>query len=105
MPGMSAISSLSVTSDVAVRPPVTLVDLANRFGAIPATRICHDPPPGEATEQDLLNYNDHHDRLFELASGTLIEKTKGTYESLLALNIATAIQVYLQAHRIGAVLG
>jgi Uma2 family endonuclease len=86
------------------RPPVTLVDLADRFGDIPWTRVCHDPPPGEATEQDLLNYRDHHDRLFELVDGTLIEKTMGNFESIIAGYIHSAIVVYLQSQRIGAVM-
>lgn len=105
MPLMSTISPFTSTPEVEVRAPLTLVDLANRFGDIPPTRICMSPPPGEATEVDLLNFSDHHDRLFELVDGTLIEKTMGTFESLVAIYIATAIQNYLQGHRIGAAFG
>ena len=33
---------------------MTLADLLERFGAIPAARIRYDPPPGTATEQDVI---------------------------------------------------
>jgi Uma2 family endonuclease len=105
MSNMSTIRSVTPAFDAPLRVPLTLVDLANRFGEIPPTRICMSPAPGEATEHDLLNYHDHNDRLFELVDGTLIEKTMGTFESLIAIYIATAIQNYLQVHRIGAAFG
>ena len=101
---MSTIPTLS-TPTGPTRVPLTLVDLANRFGEIPPARICMDPPPGEATEADLLHYSDHDNRLFELVDGTLIEKTMGTFEALVALHIATALNIYLKANRLGVALG
>lgn len=106
---MSTIPSIStpaasVLPGNAEREPLTLVDLANRFGEIPPGRICLDPPPGEATEADLLFYSEHRDRLFELVDGTLIEKTMGNFESVIANYIATALGIYLQTHRIGVVM-
>lgn len=94
----------STLPDNAERAPLTLVDLANRFGEIPLGRICQDPPPGEATEADLLFYSEHRDRLFELVDGTLIEKTMGNFESIIANYIGTALGFYLQTHRIGVVM-
>ncbi|WP_254513241.1 Uma2 family endonuclease [Anatilimnocola floriformis] len=101
---MSTIPTLP-TSSGTERVPLTLVDLANRFGEIPPARICMDPPPGEATEADLLHYSDHDNRLFELVDGTLIEKTMGTFEALVALTIATALNNYLKTNRLGVALG
>ncbi len=82
-------------------PSLTLVELAERFGNIPATRICLSPSPGQATEEDLLYYDDHEDRLFELVDGTLIEKTMGTYESHIAGKIFGFLFIYIQANPLG----
>lgn len=101
---MSTIPSISTPLANTQREPLTLVDLANRFGEIPLGRICQDPPPGEATEADLLYYSERRDRLFELVDGTLIEKTMGNFESIIANYIGTALGVYLQTHRIGVVM-
>lgn len=83
---------------------VTPVDLANRFGDIPLWRICFDPPPGQATEQQCIAINEQSDRLCELVDGTLVEKVMGSYESLIAGNIVTEFNIYLKQHRIGIAL-
>jgi Uma2 family endonuclease len=101
---MSTIPSISTPLSSAQREPLTLVDLANRFGEIPLGRICQDPPPGEATEADLLYYSERRNRLFELVDGTLIEKTMGNFESIIAGYIHNALQNYLHTHRIGLVM-
>ena len=56
-------------------PGWTAVDLVERFGAIPLSRVVQHPPPGIATEQDVIDLDDHQDRLCELVDGTLVEKT------------------------------
>jgi Uma2 family endonuclease len=101
---MSTIPSMPTNFGEPERVPLTLVDLANRFGEIPLTRICLDPAPGEATEADLLHYSEQQNRLFELVDGTLIEKAMGNFESIIAGYIIAALQNYLQIHRIGAVM-
>ena len=53
----------------------TAVDLVERFGAIPLSRIVQNPAPGTATEQDVIDLDEHEDRLCELIDGTLVEKT------------------------------
>jgi Uma2 family endonuclease len=77
------------------RKPFTLADLVKRFGAIPASRIRTNPPPGLATEQDVLDADAHEDRLCELIDGVLLEKTMGAYES----RVAIVIGHFLEAHR------
>jgi Uma2 family endonuclease len=52
----------------------------------------------------LLYFSEHRDRLFELVDGTLIEKTMGNFESIIAGYIHNALQNYLQIHRIGLVM-
>jgi Uma2 family endonuclease len=82
----------------------TALDLARRFGDIPLWRICFDPPPGQATEEQCIAINERSNRLCELVDGTLIEKVMGSYESLIAGNIITEFNLYLRRHRIGIAL-
>ena len=67
----------------------TVADLQRRFGPIPFSRIRQNPPPGRATEDDVVWLNDHEDRLCELVDGILVEKTVGLEESWLAVRLAT----------------
>lgn len=82
----------------------TLADLQQQLGGIPADRIVLHPPPGLATEQDLLYLADR-DRLCELEFGVLVKKTMGWYESLMASLINFEITLYLRSHDLGQVLG
>src|SRR4051812_44578501 len=59
-------------------------ELVQRLGNIPLARICFTPPPGTATERDLLTALRRNDRLYELVDGTLVEKTMGLSESMIA---------------------
>jgi hypothetical protein len=58
--------------------PLTLTDLAERFGPMPAWRIRSVPAPGTATEQDVVDVEARENRLCELAYGALVEKTGGS---------------------------
>ncbi len=84
---------------------VTLADLLERFGPIPAARIRSDPPPGTATEDDVIALEVRGNRLFELVDGVLLEKTVGLYESILALRLAQFLQAFLAQHALGIVAG
>ncbi len=68
-----------------VDQPRTLVDLVDALGGIPLERILIDPPPGTATEADLLVAEQRYDRLYELVDGVLVEKGMGFSESLIAI--------------------
>ena len=83
----------------------TATDLVDRFGPIPLNRVRHDPAPGNATEEDVVRLHDHEDRLYELVDGTLLEKTVGTYESYLAIIIATKLGNFVSERNLGIVLG
>lgn len=103
---------MSIATTTPTTPPTpspfpagwTLADLQEHLGNIPADRIVLNPPPGFATEQDLLYLADR-DRLCELEFGTLVEKTMGWYESLLASLIVMRIGRYLDTHDLGHILG
>jgi Uma2 family endonuclease len=83
----------------------TLADLLERLGQIPLARIQLHPPPGTATEQDLLVPRTNRDRLCELVDGVLVEKAMGYYESRLAAVLIWLLETFVQAHRLGIVLG
>jgi Uma2 family endonuclease len=95
---MATVSSTSV-------PLWTASEVIARFGDIPIARICTNPPPGEATEADVIEFHDRHDRLFELIDGTLVEKTIGWKESELAIVIARLLGNFVAANRLGKVFG
>jgi len=44
----------------------TAVDWFERFGPIRSTASRTNPPPGSATEQDVIDIHDHENRLCEL---------------------------------------
>jgi Uma2 family endonuclease len=88
-------------------PPTqwTIADVQARLFGFPASRIRTYPPPGTATEQDVLEAEARGDRICELIDGTLVEKTMATYESILALALAYFLQRYLDANNLGSLAG
>ncbi|HVA50068.1 MAG TPA: Uma2 family endonuclease [Pirellulales bacterium] len=88
-------------------PPnaMTLTDLAELFGPMPAWRIRSVPVPGTATEQDVIDIEEHENRLCELVEGVLVEKTVGFYESVIAVAIARRLGDFVETHNLGVVSG
>jgi len=86
-------------------PEWTVADLLAHFGPIAHRRICQNPAPGTATEQDVIDLHDHEDRLYELVDGVLVEKTMGVQESFLAIVIASLLKGFADRHTLGFVLG
>jgi len=80
-------------------------DLQRHLGDIPADRIRITPPPGQATEADLLRVNDGKQGLCELIDQVLVEKTMGNFESQLAALIIFSLHDFLRNKKIGFVLG
>ncbi|MGH7127639.1 MAG: hypothetical protein ACREJB_04840 [Planctomycetaceae bacterium] len=58
----------------------TNADLVEHLGGVPLSRIRMVPPPGLATEADVLRIVNEEDRLCELIDGVLVEKPMGYYE-------------------------
>jgi Uma2 family endonuclease len=82
----------------------SLADLQRHLGRISLERIRLHPPPGSATKQDVVDIEGRESRLFELVDGTLVEKTMGWYESLLAGLIVTALNNFLKEKPLGKAL-
>ena len=83
----------------------SLADLQEHLGGIPAERIRLFPPPGYATEEDVIQAAEREGRLCELEDGILVEKPMGWYESLLAGVIIGEINTFLRRHNLGKALG
>ena len=98
-----------MTAPALVRKPPrkvwTVADLYHRFGPIPFERIRQNPPPGSGTVEDVIRLNDHEDRLYELVDGILVEKTVGLDESIVAINIATSLNIFVKPRGLGLVAG
>ena len=86
-------------------PVWTASEVIAHFGDIPIARIRTSPPPGEATEADVIELHERHDRLCELIDGTLVEKAMGWKESELAVVIARLLGNFVHANRLGKVFG
>ena len=83
----------------------TLADLLERLGRIPLERIRFKPPPGTATERDVLEIAAREDRLCELVDGVLVEKPMGYEESVLAIFIASMLANFVRPLNLGHVTG
>jgi len=83
----------------------TVADLFEQFGPVPISRIRHDPPPGSATEQDVIDIETNEDRLYELIDGVLLEKTAGFYEAYLTSEIARLLGNFVIKNDLGIVAG
>jgi Uma2 family endonuclease len=82
----------------------TCADLQNYLWGIPAYRIRLIPPPGQATERDLLAIQAKEQRTCELIDGILVEKEVATFQSRLAAVLIFFIELYLDDHPIGVAL-
>jgi Uma2 family endonuclease len=95
---------MATISPGSATPPLvltTVADVLEHFDGIPPERIRLHPPPGTATEQDVIDIHD----LCELIDGVLVEKAVGYYEGQLAFAIAYLIERYLEDHDLGLATG
>jgi Uma2 family endonuclease len=93
---------------IELAPPrtLTMADLLDRLGGIPPKRVLAQPPPGTATEDDLIALLEASEkRLCELVDGVLVEKPMGFKEAVLAGLIVHYIWEYLEEHDIGMPAG
>lgn len=79
-------------------------ELWDSLGRIPPERIRLQPPPGMATEDDVIAAESRYGRLCELIDGTLVEKAMGYYESRVGGLVLHFIEVFLTEHDLGIVL-
>src|SRR5688572_3541181 len=100
--------TLTASPQTAVRAPrrfQNAAELQHALWGIPLERIILDPPPGTATEADLLRLVERDKRLCELIDGTLVEKPVGMFESRIATNLMIQLGAYVNQHDLGGVSG
>jgi Uma2 family endonuclease len=83
----------------------TLADLLEDLGGISPSRVRMQPPPGTATEKDVLDIEAKENRLFELVDGVLVEKAMGFWESVLGGAILAALHAFVVPRKLGKVAG
>jgi Uma2 family endonuclease len=84
--------------------PDNLAELLERLGHIPPERIRVQPPPGTATEADVLAaLEGPRKRLCELIDGVLVEKPMGYTESVLASYLIELLNAYVRPRNLGLV--
>ena len=87
-------------------PPIdTLADLLERLGGIAPDRVRFRPPPGTATEQDVIEIERRENRLCELVDGVLVEKPMRYRESLLAGALLAFLREFVVPRNLGLVTG
>jgi Uma2 family endonuclease len=84
---------------------MTVADLLEKLGGVPPERVRLKPPPGTATEEDLLEIQRREKRNCELIDGVLVEKPLGYRESMLAAWIIMLMADYFRQHDVGTVAG
>ncbi len=90
----------------ATAPPETVADLLDRLGRIPPERIRMQPPPGTATEADVLAaLAAPRKRLCELIDGVLVEKAMGYTESILETFLTEVLNAFVRTQNLGLVSG
>ncbi len=85
--------------------PRTVAELFERLGNIPSARVLLDPPPGQATVDDVIVAYDRDNRLCELVDGTLVEKPMGYGESFIAGTVLMALRLFVDPRNLGIVTG
>jgi Uma2 family endonuclease len=79
----------------------TIAELLAQLGGISPQRVRLKPPPGKATEADLIKLNAHTDHLYELVDGTLVEKVMGYPESSVAGELFYLLRRFLDDNDLG----
>lgn len=101
----TAVEQDSATAPIA--PPVlrNFQELLDDLGGIPPFRVSLSPPPGLATEADVIAMEARFNRLFELVDGVLVEKGMGYRESMLAVAIAAFLREFVLSRKSGLITG
>ena len=98
--------ALARKDQFAIEHDLSLGELLHKLGGISPKRVRISPPPGSATEQDVIAArNSPSRRLCELVHGVLVEKAMGFEESCLEGVIIQLLLNFVRPLRLGFVLG
>ncbi len=85
---------------------MSLAELVERLGNIPVSRIRLQPPPGTATEGDVIAALEApRKRICELIDGVLVEKAVGWSESALTAYFIMLLGGYVRQRNLGLLTG
>jgi Uma2 family endonuclease len=82
---------------------LTVADVLHDLGVSPK-RVRVKPPPGEATEADLIRIQTHEKRHYELVDGVLVEKIMGAPQACITPDLIFAVKLYLRENDIGFIM-
>jgi Uma2 family endonuclease len=83
----------------------TVAELLASLGDVSPWRVRLRPPPGKATERDLIKLNDRKEWLYELINGTLVAKVLSFPESALTMRLAWLLGRFVKVDDLGALAG
>jgi Uma2 family endonuclease len=83
---------------------ITLAELLERLGGVPAERVRLRHPLGSATEEEYVRFAERTGRGCELIDGVIVEKAIGYFESRLAAVLLRVLGNFLVANPVGFVL-
>jgi Uma2 family endonuclease len=83
----------------------SLADLLKQLGDIPPHRVRASPPPGMATEKDVLAMHRRTNQLYELVDGVLVEKVMGFSESSITCVLIKVLGIFLDENDLGILAG
>lgn len=84
---------------------MTVADLLEKLGGVPPERVRLEPPPGKATESDVLTVQAREKRNCELIDGVLVEKPADFPGAVLAVSMAYLLYQFLSKHKLGFLTG
>jgi Uma2 family endonuclease len=91
--------------EIAEETVETVASLLERLGGISPDRVRLKPPPGTATEADLIAVSLRDGSLCELVDGVLVEKAMGYAESFMAVVLASLLWAFVDPRNLGLVSG
>src|SRR5262245_58050394 len=97
-------STVTTTIAPAEADLITLAELLESLGGIPAERVRLRFPLGSATEEEFIRFAEKTGRGCELVDGVIVEKAMGYYESRLAAVLLQVLGNFLVAQPLGFVL-
>jgi Uma2 family endonuclease len=95
---------MSLPAPDKIPKPETFADLHARIGCVPFDRIRIKPPPGAATEAELVELGEKEGFRCELIAGVLVDKPMGYYESIIAGVLIQLLRNCLDQNHLGTVL-
>ena len=92
--------------DATLAPPEydTLADLLRSLGDVAPDRVLWKPPPGTATEADVIRLVDGDRRPVEMIDNTLVEKVGGFREACAIVALMVPLYDFTRERRLGMVV-